>query len=385
MVQPDIPHGAFRILIIGPVLPLRGGISLHTTHLAKALMRKTPLRIQSFSRLYPAALFPGSSEINPEALLRGHREPHASYLIDALNPLTWQQAIHEARTYAPDCAVIPWWTVFVFPCLWFLCNRLRSAGIRVIMLCHNVQDHERSAWKRCLSSYALRNADIHFVHSRSERSELRAMLPDAQIRLHPHPIYDHYPAPTRTLRRRAKVELLFFGFIRRYKGLPVLIEALSLLPDIDVYLSIIGEFWTRENSSRRQAQSLGVAERIEFIPRYVTEIEAAAYFTRADAVVLPYLEATGSGVVTLAYHYDKPIIASRVEGLLDSIVEDQTGVFVAPGNACSLADGIRRFASRDPQVWQSPIKRFKQGLNWDHMAGAILEEAGNLKTRLTAT
>jgi glycosyltransferase involved in cell wall biosynthesis len=349
-------------------------------------MRKATVRIQSFSRLFPAMVYPGCSETDPEAVSSGHREPHASYQIDALNPLTWQRAIYEARTYAPDCVLIPWWTVFVSPCIWFLCNRLRKAGIPIIMLCHNVQDHERSVWKRFLTSYVLRNAaDSYLVQSHSVVTELQALLPDVRVRLHLHPIYDHYPTPSRTMQRRSKIELLFFGFIRRYKGLPVLIEALSLIHDLDVHLSVVGEFWTGENVARQHAQHLGVANRIEFIPRYVNEVEAAAYFTRADAVVLPYLGATGSGVIPLAYHYNKPVIASNTGGLMDYVIDDQTGVLVTPGDARSLADGIRKLAARDPHSWLNPIEQFKRGVSWDSMADAILDEARSLQSRPIVT
>ena len=274
--------------------------------------------------------------------------------------------------------------MFVYPCLWSLCAMLRRAGIPIVFMSHNVLDHERRSWNAFLSTSILRLGSLHLVHNGCEIERLRALLPDADVRAHRHPIYDHYPAAQTRLPRRAGLELLFYGFIRTYKGLPVLLEAIGLLRDIDLRLTVVGEFWTGEKAARELIDRLGIGAKIELVPRYVSEIETAAYFDRADAVVLPYLVATGSGVATVAYHYDKPVIATDTGGLSDYVLEGRTGLLTRPADASALAEAIRRFNASNRDAWAPAIRDFKQTFSGESMARTILDAARDLRSKTAA-
>src|SRR5690606_33456182 len=180
--------------------------------------------------------------------------------------------------------------------------------------------------------------DAFFVQTREEERKLHAFLGDVPVTYHPHPIYDQFPAAKGNLPRRKSLEFLFYGFIRPYKGLDVLINAMGRLRDIDFHLSIVGEPWQSEESIwRTRFREAGIEAKVEFVPRYVSDQETAEYFDRADVVVLPYRSGTGTGVVATAYHYLKPVIATRVGGFNDVVDDGITGLLVEPGDSAALA------------------------------------------------
>ena len=200
---------------------------------------------------------------------------------------------------------------------------------------------------------------------------MRKLAPSAEIAVYPHPVFNQYPAPQKTLPRRAPLELLFFGFVRPYKGLDVLVEAMHLLKGGDVFLTVAGEWWSKDSELRR---SIAEAGHIELIDRYVSEHEAADLFARAGAVVLPYRAATASGIVSLAYHYGKPVIASRVGGLPDVVADGATGRLVPPGDPRALAGAIREFLDRPPASGEG-IEAMKRRMTWDGLASCALKFA----------
>ena len=359
-----------RVALIGPLLPYRGGIAQHTTMLHRALQQMAELRTWSFSRQYPAWLFPGESDRDPT--YEGHREPGVSYLIDSTNPLTWSKAARQIQHFDPQTVVFPWWTIFWAPTFGYLAHRIRRAGHQIVFFCHNVVDHEAAAWKTALSRAVLRQADRFVVHTHKDRERLLELLPDAVVTVHPHPIYDQFPPPRGTLPRRRNLELLFYGFVRPYKGLDILIEAMGLLEDQDVQLTIAGEFWEGEEQIRRRIEALGLSEHVELCPRYHTEQETAELFARADFVVLPYRNATGSGVIPVAYHYGKPVIATRVGGLPDVVEEGRTGFLVNPDDPAALASTIKKAGELDREATRCNIETFKKRYNWTSLAHVIM-------------
>lgn len=359
-----------RVVVIGPVPPFRGGIAQHTAMLARALSNVTHTTVISFLRQYPSWLFPGASDRDPDAAPLD--DPTPRFTIDTLNPCTWRKAIREIAAFAPDLVVIPWWTFFLAPCFSYLASACRRRGWHVRFLCHNVVDHEAARWKLALARFVLTKGGSYVTHSRSDAQNLRRLVPDAEVFVHPHPIYDQFPPSSRRLPRRAARELLFFGLVRPYKGLDVLIEAMGLLKGENVALSVVGEFWGGRDETDGRIRELGLGERIELVPRYVSDAEAADYFARADAVVLPYRGATGSGVVALAYHYDKPVIASRVGGLADVVEDGRSGYLVPPGDPDALAAAIRGLDHADLAGMARAITEVKTTMSWDHLARAIV-------------
>lgn len=359
-----------RLGLIGPLLPYRGGIAHHTTMLHRSLSSRAHLLTISFKRLYPGWLYPGRSDREPG--YEGHREGNVKYLIDSLNPLTWLKTCRMLVNHAPQMVIFPWWTAYWAPCFGFMASYLRRRKIEVLFICHNVVDHESAPWKRPLSRVGLSGGDYFAVHTKSDAEALRALVPGAQVVMHPHPMYTHYPPPKNELPRRARLEVLFFGFVRPYKGLDVLIDAMSLLKEEDVFLSIVGEWWSRSSPLRQMIREAAVEKRVEVIDRYVTEGEAADYFARADVVVMPYHKATGSGIVTLAYHYGKPVIASDVGGFSEVVSEGVSGRLVAPGDAQALAEAMRGFLDAKPEGMREGIKEVSGRMTWEGLVESIL-------------
>jgi glycosyltransferase involved in cell wall biosynthesis len=324
----------------------------------------------SFSRQYPGWLFPGESDIDPA--YENQKEPGAEYLIDSLNPFTWRKAVARASAFNADIAIIPWWTVFWAPCFGYLANRLQRAGIEVVFFCHNVVEHESAVWKSALARRVLKQGARFVVHTKEDENNLRKLLPTAKVTVHPHPIYDQFPAADNTLPKRRGLELLFYGFVRPYKGLDVLIEAMGRLKGEDIQLTIAGEFWEGEEETRARVKELGIDEQVEIRASYHTDKESAELFARSDVVVLPYHSATGSGVVPLAYHYEKPVIVTRVGGLPDVVKETDTGLLVEPGNSIALANAVKSM-TRSRAVSMVPgIREMKRQLTWTSLASCIL-------------
>ena len=358
---------ATRCVVIGPVLPFRGGIAQHTTMLARALADTCDLSIFSFSRLYPKILFPGESDRDPD--YEGHQEPHCSYTLDSINPFTWMRTVRRVRALQPDLVIIPWWTFFLGPSFWFIARALRREGIETVFFVHNASDHEEAAWKRWLSRHTLNNGARYVVHTRQEAELLSQMQPGKPVAVHPHPIYSQFPYVPDTPPRQAALELLFFGFIRPYKGLEVLLQAMQQLQDLDIHLTVAGECWGDPSEILKQAEAAG---RTETLLRYLDDRETASLFQRADVVVLPYLSATGSGVIPLAYHYDKPVIATRVGGLPDVVIDSRTGWLVEPGDVEALAHCIKQLPATDLTVMPQHIQALKDQLSWNSLADSVV-------------
>jgi glycosyltransferase involved in cell wall biosynthesis len=245
-------------------------------------------------------------------------------------------------------------------------------GKEVVFLCHNSVDHESARWKQLVSSIALSCADRFVVHTQADRQNLE-MNYKVPVQVHPHPIFESYPQPDGALPRRASLELLFFGFVRPYKGLDTLLKAMKALREVDVFLSIVGEFWQYESEARRYVYENDLTNRIEFVARYVPDEEAAAYFDRCDLVVLPYHSATGSGVISLAYHYNRPVLGTRTGGLPDVIVDGQTGLLVEPSSSEALAAAIMAVADGRIQFNRQAIEAIKSRLSWAGLAREVLE------------
>ncbi len=360
-----------KIVVLGPVLPFRGGIAQHTTMLKRALAKKSDLLALSFSRQYPGWLFPGESDRDPS--YEGHMETATEYLIDSLNPLTWKKAITRVINFNAEIVLIPWWTVFWAPCFGFISRALKNRGIEVIFFCHNVIEHEASNWKTMLTRNVLKNAQRFIVHTKEDKSNLLALLPNAKITVHPHPIYEHFPEAEGKYQRRKSLELLFYGFVRPYKGLDDLIDAMLLLKDKDIQLTVAGEFWKGKDETSEKIYSLGLNEQIELRPRYHSDQETAELFHRADIIVLPYRSATGSGVVPIAYHYNKPVIVTHVGGLPDVVLNQKTGVIVPANDSTSLAEAIAHINQKTCELMVPQILEFKKSLTWDSLASVIVQ------------
>ncbi len=359
-----------RVAMIGPLPPFRGGIAQHTMMLARALATRSDLLVVSYSRQYPRLLYPGKSDVDPA--LKPLDAPWCRYALDSLDPLSWRRVAATILAHRPDAILLPWWTVYWAPCIAYLTRRFAAHGVPVVFVCHNVVDHDAAAWKRWLTRRALGRGNVFVVQSAEERDRLRPWQPNAEILVHPHPVYDQYPEPVRVLPRRAALELLFFGLVRPYKGLDLLLQAIASLRTRDLKLTIAGEVWRGMESIPLLIDRLGIADRVELLDRYISADEAAVLFTRADAVVLPYRRATGSGVLALAYRYRRPVIAARVAGLEELVEAGRTGLLVAPDSPTALAASIETLTAERAAAMAPAIALAAARLTWDSLADAIV-------------
>jgi glycosyltransferase involved in cell wall biosynthesis len=365
-----------RLTLIGPVPPLRGGIAHHTESLRSALAGRVDLQTVAYRRMYPRLLFPGRTQYEPGMAQIPLSDPQrrVSYALDALAPRTWHAALRAVRTHGSDHVIMPWWTAALALPTWYLARGCRSAGARVTLLCHNVIDHESAPWKRAAAAAVFGQCDRFVAASEEEAARLRTLRPGAVVHVHPHPVYRFLPEPDTVPPRRAARELLFFGLVRPYKGLDVLIDALIAMPDTDWQLTVAGEPWQDLTDMRDRLRRAGAASRVEWIDRYVPAPIAAELFARADVVVLPYLHATGCGVLALTLGAGKPVIASSVPGLREQVVDGETGWLVPPGDAQALAAAIAAVSGPISAATRPAVRTLARRWSWDSLAEALLDE-----------
>ncbi len=370
-----------KVALLGPTHPYRGGIAHYTTLLARALAARHDVSIVSFSRLYPGFLFPGTTQFDASADAILPPVP-AERIVDSIAPWTWSRAGRRLRAIAPDLLVVPWWHPFFGPSLGTAARGARprgAAGPKRVFLCHNVEPHEPTPLDRALTSYGLGAADGFLVHAKAEAERLRARARGRPVRVHPHPSYEIFSArrPSREAARAALGAegrvILFFGYVRPYKGLADLLDALAAAkPDAWDVLYVVGEFY--EPRARYEAALAHPALRgkVRVIDRYVANEEVADYVAAADVVALPYRSATGSGIAQVAFGGGTPVIATRAGGLEDVVEDGVTGLLVPPSDPAALARAIERYFGED----LGP--RFREGVaagrarfTWEALVAAL--------------
>lgn len=343
-----------RLAIVGPIHPLRGGIALHTAEMALASRaRGHQVRVLSYARLYPDALFPGRSQLDPDPEPEATAATERASMIDSCAPWTWPRAARWLVPWAPDLVVAQRWHPFFAPALATVVAPLRRRGTRVVWMVHNARPHEASAAWRPLLTLGMRPEDTCLTHAESELAALRALGVHATLRPVTHPAPATMPrAADRIAARQAlgladgEVTFLFFGYVRAYKGVDVLLDALARLEaDGPPWRAVVaGEWYVDRSEADRAVARPPLAGRVSILDRYLPRDEAARLFAAADVVVLPYRAGTQSGVVPLAYAHGRGVVTTRVGGLSEA-VHDDTGILVPPEDPVALAaalEGVRR-------------------------------------------
>ncbi|WP_367897793.1 glycosyltransferase family 4 protein [Leptospira sp. WS58.C1] len=367
-----------KIALFGPMPPFRGGISQYTFQLQRVLEKKSDLLTISFQKQYPRLLYPGKTDLDP--FYKGKLIQKVYYILDALNPFSLLKAVNLVVDYGCEIAILSWWTLFWSPGFSFISSRLRKKGIKTVFLCHNLFDHDSGSLKKFITKILIRNADGYLVHSSEQKAILTSMFPDKIVLQNPHPIYQQFPDPKKRLKAKGKLELLFFGFIRPYKGLDLLLEALAKLNDPEIHLTVVGESWKDPNELISYSRGLGL-KNVEFHLEYTDEVSVSEFFQRSDLVVLPYRSATGSGVATIAYHFEKPILATRVGGFLDMVIEGKTGFLIEAGNSDLIAKKIASLSRKSLEKMKPAIRDFKKSFTWESMTSKVLEFHSQLVIR----
>lgn len=362
-----------RYCVVGPTYPFRGGIAQHTTLLCSHLAERHDTRAITFKRLYPSVLFPGKSQVdNSKASVTFQAEP----IIDSINPFTWAKAGKHIRAMSPDYVIIEWWHAFFGPCIGSVISNVYPA--KVIFLCHNVLPHEANPVLKPFAVRALRRADGFMVHSEEQESALKELLPNAHISRTILPEFDTFPKRgigKEEARRSLGIQgpaILFFGLVRKYKGLMDLVKAMHLLKGSGITCMVAGEFYENKAEYLSEIERLGLSGDFRIIDKYIPNEEVEEYFAASDAVVLPYKSATQSGVVQLAYQFDRPVIATSVGGLPEIVDDGRTGLLVPSENPEALALAIRRYYDESMETRLSEAVRGERGrFSWDRVIESI--------------
>lgn len=360
--------------VVGPGWPLRGGIAQYGTMLARELALHHDVVHLSFARQYPGLLFPGKTQYDDGPRPDG---TPAEPVLDSLNPLTWTRGAARLAQAGVTHAVVMWWHPFFAPSLGTLARACARQGIHVTFLCHNVAPHEGSRLTRVLSRWAFAGAASFIVHAGELAGALRELAPaGAPVVSSPHPLYEQYgaPPPRDAARQHLGITtskvLLFFGLIRPYKGVSTLLEACALL-DPDVTLVIAGEFYEPDAPYRAKIRALGLESRVKLFDHFIPNDQVGRYFAAADVVTLPYVTASASGVIPIAYAMDRPVVATRVGGLPEVVFEGETGHLVPPSDPAALAAAIRQALARGAVSYADGIARKRTLFTWARMREVI--------------
>ena len=384
-----------RISVVGPTYPFRGGIAHYTTFMVRQLRAAgyaAPL--YSFTRQYPRWLVGGRSDRDPSS---SPLRVDCEYILDPVNPFTWWQLYRRVRADHPDVLILQWWVPYWTPCLTVISSLIkRNTATKIMFICHNVVPHEGGGViDRRLALTVLRLGDALLVHSEQDRYRLLALLPNARVIKAQIPSYSELvrhddSSRVAALRRDLGIAehapvMLFFGFVRPYKGLEYLIQAMARVRERlpDAHLLVVGEFWISPEFYQRYASEFGVAQAMTVVNRYVPNEDLQPYFDLADVVVLPYVSATQSAVVQLAFGFGKPVITTRVGGLYEVVEDGVNGLVVPPQDEGALAEAIIRYFSEDlaAPFCANVAAQAITGFSWQELVTTIEQAARDLGVR----
>lgn len=368
-----------KIVSIGPAHPLRGGIAKFNESFVLACnLKGYDTEIVSYRYLYPSFLFPGKTQLSDDPCPSGLR---ITRLIHSLNPFSWFRSASLISDLQPDLLVIHYWMPFFAPALGIIARKVRKKkGTRIIAITHNLIPHEKQPGTRMLTRFFLKSIDGLVALSSSVVNDFKGFnLPGTAIFL-PHPVYNIYGEKVSREESVRYLELdpdkkylLFFGLIRKYKGLELLLDAFSKLDIKNLYLIVAGEFYEDKKLYTGRAKRLDILDRIIFTDRFIPDSEVKYYFSLAETVVQPYLSATQSGVTQIAYQFDCPMIVTNVGGLSEIVLDGITG-FVCNRDASELATAVRK--SLDPGIREKiidGIRKEKNRFSWDKFVEKIIE------------
>lgn len=342
-----------KICLIGPAYPYRGGNALFVAHLFDALSKAYDVTVINFKRLYPQLLFPGTRQ---EDISKQPIKIHPSIrLIDSINPITWIKTVRFIYKLKPDLITFIWYQPFFGFSIGTIARLLHKVfNGKILFITENIISHEAMFYDKILTKYALNSADKFLVLSDVVEKGIKELYKTKKVYRSTLPIYDCYEFNNDLTKEQTrkildipqdKKVLLFFGYVRPYKGLSTLIEALQiLLQEDDSYLLlIVGEFYEPKEKYIEQIERLKIEGHIKIIDEYVPNEEVKIYYQSADIVVLPYKSATQSGILNIAYGFRKPVIVTNVGGLPELVEEGRTGFIVEPNSPHALAEGIKKF------------------------------------------
>lgn len=368
-----------KIKLLGTAYPYRGGLALYNERLMEEFSNQGhETSIDTFSLQYPSFLFPGASQY---ATWEKPSKFPINRLINSINPLNWIIQGRRIKKQRPDILIIKYWLPFMSPCFSTIARIVRkNKHTRVICIVDNIIPHEKRLFDNILTRYFVPSVDGFIAMSRSVLDDINHFNTIKPRLLSPHPLFDNFgrklpkeEALSSLNLNREDINLLFFGLIREYKGLDILLDAISdkRLRDYPIKLMVAGEFYEKSQPYFDKIKSLGIEDKVRIEERFIPDNEVKTYFSSTDLVVLPYKTATQSGVTQIGYHFSKPMLVTDVGGLSE-IIKDRISGYVTQPNAKSIADAILEYCQLRPD-FSIGIEEEKKKYSWEIMTLAINE------------
>ena len=367
-----------KLVIIGPAWPLRGGLSAFDEKLATQFTEKgIQTRIDTFSLQYPSILFPGKSQYTTDPK---PNNVNIEVCINSINPFNWIKIGLKLHREKPDLVIVRFWIPFLAPCLGTILKiAKKNKHTKVISIVDNMIPHEKRIGDRLLTNYFVKTVDGFIAMSEKVKNDIKTFS-HKPVSISPHPIFNHFGDPITKLEARLQLGLpkedkiiLFFGYIRKYKGLDLLIHAMAneAIKKLGIQLMIVGEFYEDASAYHDLVSSLGLQDQIKFYSNYIPDGEVKNYVCSADFIIQPYKNATQSGVTPLAYHFQKPMLVTNVGGLADTVPNLKTGIVVAPTTE-AIAKGIETLYELGENNFIANIKEEKKKYSWAQMTEKFL-------------
>ena len=377
-----------KIVIIGTAYPMRGGIAQYNSILYKYLSEKNDVKVYSFKRQYPEFLFPGKTQFETGEPAFKIPEDKNVISVDSINPFNWLFTALKIRKEKPDLLIYKYWIPFFAPCFFtisFIVKMFRKT--KVLFICDNVIPHEKRIGDNFFTKLVFSTVNYFIVQSQTVEKDLKLFnKKNKPYKLSPHPLYNIFGEKLDKHDARSYIEenyklkfgtdkiILFFGFIRKYKGLMYLLDAMpEILKSDNVKLMIAGEFYDDEKPYKEKIKELGFENNIILLSDFMPDEKVRYFFSACDCLVLPYTDATQSGIVQIAYYYDKPAVVTDVGGLSEVVIKDKTGIIINPGDVNAIADAVKRFYKENLETkFSDNIKEEKKKYSWEVFTDNIM-------------
>ena len=375
-----------KIVIIGPGHPLRGGLATFNQRLAKEfILQGNDCSIYSFSLQYPSFLFPGKTQYTDEP---ASENLVIHTVINSMNPFNWLKVGNRLKKEKPDIIIVRFWLPVMGPALGTILRRVRkNKHTKIICIADNVIPHEKRFGDKLFTRYFLKSCDAFITMSEKVLYDLRLFQKTKPAKLVSHPLYDNFGDIISKTEARKHLGLpenesivLFFGFIRKYKGLDLLLEAMvdERIKKAGIKLLIAGEFYEDARQYHEQIERLGIKDQLILKTDFIPDSEVKYYLCAADAVIQPYRNATQSGVTPLAYHFEKPMVVTNVGGLPTLVPHEKAGLVAEPDPG-AIADAILKFYQLGENYFIPHLRKEKQKYSWVNMVSAISQLAHDIQ------
>lgn len=375
-----------RVIIIGPAHPLRGGLASYNERLAKQFIDEgNEVTIYTFSLQYPSFIFPGTTQYSTESKPSNLT---INVCINSINPFNWIKVGNNLKNEKPDLVIVRYWLPFMGPCLGFILRQIKkNKQTKIVCIADNIIPHEKRFGDKAFTKYFVQPVDAFITMSDKVMTDLKLFAPTKPTQLVAHPLYDNFGEKVSKEEARLKLGikneeliLLFFGFIRKYKGLDLLLNAMKIIKNSkfkiqNSKLLIAGEFYEDRKAYDEQIEKLDLQESLILHTDFIPDSEVKYYLCAADVVVQPYKNATQSGVTPLAYHFEKPMIVTNVGGLPSLVPNNKVGLIAEP-NAESIAEKIIDYFTKGEAYFLPHLIEEKKKFTWSKMTTSIKQIAG---------